>query len=72
MFCYFEPSDVSLIFRYSFIQELKHKCLETEPGSKEFWEKVRSIGRPLSYISDSEAAKEGGKSSFTESEAQKV
>ncbi|KAI0656800.1 SPOC domain-like protein [Cubamyces menziesii] len=56
----------------TFIQELKHKCLETEPGSKEFWEKVRSIGRPLSYISDSEAAKEGGKSSFTESEAQKV
>ncbi|KAI0327975.1 SPOC domain-like protein [Cubamyces sp. BRFM 1775] len=55
----------------TFLQELKHTCLETEPGSKEFWEKVRSIGRPLSYISDSEASKAGGKSPFTESEAQK-
>ncbi|KAI8983219.1 SPOC domain-like protein [Trametes punicea] len=54
-----------------FVRELKHTCLETEPGNEQFWEKVRGIGRPLSFISQPEAAKAGGKSAITESEAQK-
>ncbi|KAI0638826.1 SPOC domain-like protein [Trametes polyzona] len=55
----------------TFIRELRETCLETEPGNKAFWDKVRGIGRPLSLISQPEASKAGGKSSITESEAQK-
>ncbi|CDO74809.1 hypothetical protein BN946_scf185001.g57 [Trametes cinnabarina] len=52
-------------------EDLKETCLETKLGNKDFWEKVRGIGRPLSFISQPEAAKAGGKSAITESEAQK-
>ncbi|KAI0770992.1 SPOC domain-like protein [Trametes elegans] len=54
----------------TFIQELKDTCLESKPGNKAFWEKVRGVGRPLSLISQPEASKAGGKSPITESEAQ--
>ena len=46
--------------------------MEQKPGNKAFWEKVRSVGRPLSYISEPEASKQGGKSDISESEAAKV
>lgn len=55
-----------------FIRELKDTCLKSKPGNKVFWDKVRGIGRPLSYISESEATKAGGKSTISESEAQQV
>ncbi|OJT04950.1 ATP-dependent DNA helicase II subunit 2 [Trametes pubescens] len=54
----------------TFIRELKDTCLKSKPGNKVFWDKVRGIGRPLSYISESEATKAGGKSAISESEAQ--
>ncbi|OSD05649.1 SPOC domain-like protein [Trametes coccinea BRFM310] len=54
-----------------FIEDLKNTCLETKPGNSAFWGKVRGIGRPLSLISQPEAAKAGGKSAIPESEAQK-
>ena len=57
---------------YRFVQELRETCLEQKPGNKAFWDKVREVGRPLSFISSSEASKAGGKSSISESEAQKV
>ncbi|KAI0757614.1 SPOC domain-like protein [Daedaleopsis nitida] len=55
----------------TFVQELKDLCLEQKPGNKAFWDRVREVGRPLSLITDPEASKAGGKSSITESEAQK-
>ncbi|KAI0358784.1 SPOC domain-like protein [Trametes cingulata] len=55
----------------TFIRELRDTCLESKPGNKEFWDKVRGIGRPLSFISSTEATKAGGRSDITESEAQK-
>ncbi|KAI1790424.1 SPOC domain-like protein [Ganoderma leucocontextum] len=54
----------------SFIQELRETCLEKKPGNKGFWDKVRGVGRPLSFISSPEATKAGGKSDISESEAQ--
>ncbi|KAI0668689.1 SPOC domain-like protein [Trametes maxima] len=54
-----------------FIRELKDTCLKSKPGNKEFWDDVRSFGRPLSLISQPEARKAGGKSTISESEAQK-
>ena len=56
----------------SFIRELRETCLEQKPGNKAFWDAVRAVGRPLSLISKSEASKAGGKSTISESEAQKV
>ncbi|EJF58779.1 SPOC domain-like protein [Dichomitus squalens LYAD-421 SS1] len=56
----------------TFIQDLRETCLEKEPGNKAFWDKVRQVGRPLSFISSPEASKAGGKSAMPESEAQKV
>ncbi|KAI0641157.1 SPOC domain-like protein [Trametes meyenii] len=55
----------------AFAYELKDVCLKSKPGNKEFWDNVRSVGRPLSLISQPEARKAGGKSAITESEAQK-
>ncbi|KAI0735882.1 SPOC domain-like protein [Earliella scabrosa] len=56
----------------TFVRELRDTCLEQKPGNKDFWDKVRSVGRPLSFITKPEASKAGGKSNITESEAQKV
>ena len=55
-----------------FVRELRDTCLEQKPGNRDFWDKVRSVGRPLSFITKPEASKAGGKSNITESEAQKV
>ncbi|RPD59404.1 SPOC domain-like protein [Lentinus tigrinus ALCF2SS1-7] len=55
----------------TFIRELRDTCMEQKPGNKAFWDKVRGIGRPLSYISDTEASRQGGKSDISESEAAK-
>ena len=57
---------------YSFIQELRATCLKTKPGNKPFWDAVKGVGRPLSYITDVEASKAGGTSNFSESAARKV
>ncbi|KAH9855805.1 SPOC domain-like protein [Lenzites betulinus] len=54
----------------TFIRELKETCVDSEPGNKDFWEKVRAVGRPLSLISQPEATKAGGKCAISESEAQ--
>ncbi|RDX51486.1 SPOC domain-like protein [Lentinus brumalis] len=54
----------------TFIRELHDTCMEQKPGNKAFWDKVRGVGRPLSLISDSEAAEQGGKSDISEAEAQ--
>ena len=54
------------------MRELRETCLEKKPGNKGFWDKVRGVGRPLSFISSAEATKAGGKSDISESEAQEV
>ena len=55
-----------------FIQELRDTCLDETPGNRPFWDAVKGVGRPLSFISASEASKAGGQSEISESEAQKV
>ncbi|KAI0762418.1 SPOC like C-terminal domain-containing protein [Fomes fomentarius] len=56
----------------TFLRELRDTCLKQKPRNKEFWDAVRNIGRPLSFITAPEASKAGGKSDISESEAQKV
>ncbi|KAI0693769.1 SPOC domain-like protein [Cerioporus squamosus] len=56
----------------TFIRELRDTCLDEKPGNKAFWDKVRGVGRPLSFISESEASEQGGKSDISEAEAQEV
>lgn len=62
----------NLMCVYRSIRELRSACLKGEPPNREFWEKVQEVGRPLSLISKPEAAKAGGKSSISETEAETV
>ncbi|KAH9938974.1 SPOC domain-like protein [Epithele typhae] len=55
-----------------FIQDLRDICMSGKRGAKDFWDAVRGVGRPLSFITSSEASKAGGKSQIAESEAAMV
>ena len=57
--------------RGSFLTNLKQKC-HGEPGNTQFWPHVQKQGRGMSLISDTEAAKHGGKSTVSERKAEKV
>ena len=61
------PSD-----HVSFLTDLKNACLEGKPGNQEFWERVTDLGRDISLVSKSEAARLGGKSNITEAQATEV
>ncbi|KAG7096429.1 hypothetical protein E1B28_003866 [Marasmius oreades] len=52
-----------------FLENLYEKCMDSKPGNKEFWDEVRKVGRELSYLSDIEVKKYGGKSTKTENDA---
>lgn len=43
-----------MLIRISFLQDLRHTCLEEEPGNKDFWSQVQKLGREISLISKSE------------------
>ncbi|KAH8101566.1 SPOC domain-like protein [Cristinia sonorae] len=43
-----------------FLQDLKHTCLEDEPGNQDFWTQVKKQGREMSLISKSEVKKKHG------------
>jgi hypothetical protein len=55
----------------SFLPRLKDACI-SEPGNREFWSQVRDQGPSMSFISDTEAAKYGGRSSITNRECVEV
>ncbi|KAJ7226110.1 SPOC domain-like protein [Mycena pura] len=52
----------------TFMKDLKDKCT-SEPGNRQFWAEVRTVGRPMSLISDKEAEEHGGTSDVSESGA---
>lgn len=55
-----------------FLSELKARCTEPRTGKPKFWTKVSALGRSISLISKSEAAKQHGKSDITEAKAAEV
>lgn len=55
-----------------FLSELKTRCTEPRTGKPKFWNKVSALGRSISLISKSEAAKQHGKSDITEAKAAEV
>ena len=44
----------------------------SKPGNPEFWSDVKKVGRNLSLISKEEAKEQGGLSSISDDEAEKV
>lgn len=56
---------------HRFMKDLKDKCT-SEPGNRQFWAEIRTIGRRMSLISDKEAEDHGGTSDVSESGALKV
>jgi hypothetical protein len=54
-----------------FLRSLRANCLD-DPGNKEFWMKVKEVGRKLSLISQSEATQHGGISDIRDDEADEV
>ena len=55
-----------------FLRDLRRVCIEKRPGNKSFWSRVTEIGREVSLISTSEAKKQGGKSSVSDTQADEV
>ncbi|TFK19905.1 SPOC domain-like protein [Coprinopsis marcescibilis] len=55
----------------AFIVNLKSKC-NAKPGNPAFWNKVKEVGRDLSYISDKEAERFGGSAQYTEKQAKEL
>ncbi|KAG8959142.1 ATP-dependent DNA helicase II subunit 2 [Tulasnella sp. 419] len=49
-----------------FLQEFKKKCRNRSFKNRDFWERVKAIGRKISLISDNEADEHDGYSTFTE------
>ena len=50
---------------------MRSTCLD-DPGNKEFWSKVKEVGRSLSLISDTEVKQHGGVSDVADADADEV
>lgn len=46
--------------RLSFLQDLRHTCMDEEPGNKDFWSQIQKLGREMSLISKSETQSKAG------------
>ncbi|THH30384.1 hypothetical protein EUX98_g3795 [Antrodiella citrinella] len=45
----------------NFLEDLRHTCVEEEPGNKDFWSQVQKVGREISLISHDETKLKAGK-----------
>ncbi|KAH9949516.1 SPOC domain-like protein [Amylocystis lapponica] len=66
---YHEPQEDEIDAWNVFLRDLRKSCLDKQPGNQAFWEQVKESGRDLSLISKFEAARLGGKSNISESQA---
>ncbi|KAF8887717.1 SPOC domain-like protein [Infundibulicybe gibba] len=53
-----------------FLQQLRDKCINGQPGNLAFWSQITATGRSMSLISDTEAQKQGGSSRITDLESE--